>query len=135
MTRTFFDTNVLLYLLSADPDKADRAEALLSEGGVVSVQVLNEFAAVATRKFGASWDAVRETLDVLRLTLDVEPLTLQTHQLGLAIAERHRLGLYDSMILAAAALAGCEAVYSEDMQDGFRLPDGPTVRNPFTPPR
>ena len=135
MIRTFFDTNVLLYLLSADTDKADRAEALLSAGGVVSVQVLNEFVAVATRKFHAPWGVVRDVLGVLRLTLEVEPLTLQTHQLGLDIAERHRFGFYDSLILAAATLAGCETLYSEDMQDGFRLPDGPVVRNPFIPPR
>ena len=47
---SFFDTNVLLYLLSKDAAKADLAEALLATGGVVSVQVLNEFASVATRK-------------------------------------------------------------------------------------
>jgi predicted nucleic acid-binding protein len=46
----FLDTNVLLYLLSKDAAKADRAEALLATGGIVSVQVLNEFASVATRK-------------------------------------------------------------------------------------
>ena len=49
---SFFDTNVLLYLLSKDAAKADLAEALLATGGVVSVQVLNEFASVATRKTG-----------------------------------------------------------------------------------
>ena len=48
----FFDTNVLLYLLSEDVAKADRAEDLLADGGVISVQVLNEFAAVASRKLG-----------------------------------------------------------------------------------
>ena len=49
----FFDTNILLYLLSADQDKADRAEAALTAGGSVSVQVLNEFASVASRKLGS----------------------------------------------------------------------------------
>ena len=47
---TFFDTSVLLYLLSDDNAKADRVETLLSARGVVSVQVLNEFAVVALRK-------------------------------------------------------------------------------------
>jgi len=45
----FFDIKVLLYLLSGDPKKADRAEAALAAGGILSVQVLDEFAAVATR--------------------------------------------------------------------------------------
>jgi predicted nucleic acid-binding protein len=44
---TFFDTKILLYLLSEDAAKADRMEELIANGGVISVQVLNEFAAVA----------------------------------------------------------------------------------------
>ena len=48
--KPFLDTNVVLYLLSADAAKADRAEELLAGGGIISVQVLNEFAAVASRK-------------------------------------------------------------------------------------
>lgn len=46
----FFDTHVVLYLLSADAAKADRAEELIARGGTVSVPVLNEFAAAASRK-------------------------------------------------------------------------------------
>src|ERR1700732_328181 len=46
----FFDTNVLLYLISGDPVKADQAETLISGGGVISAKVLNEFASVASRK-------------------------------------------------------------------------------------
>ncbi|MEZ5584156.1 MAG: hypothetical protein R3F37_16670 [Candidatus Competibacteraceae bacterium] len=48
----FFDTNILLYLLSSDGAKADRAEQLIATGGVISVQVLNEFAARASAKLG-----------------------------------------------------------------------------------
>ena len=55
----FLDTNVLLYLLSGDADKADRAEELIADGGVISVQVLNEFASVASRKFGLREPAFR----------------------------------------------------------------------------
>ena len=55
----FFDTNVLLYLLSADTAKADRAEELLANGGVISVQVLNQFAAVAARKLNMSWRKIQ----------------------------------------------------------------------------
>ena len=53
--RRFFDTNVLLYLLSEDNRKADRAEAIIAMGGVISVQVLNEFASVASRKMGIGY--------------------------------------------------------------------------------
>ncbi len=65
-TEAFFDTNVLLYLLSGDASKADRAEALVVGGGVISVQVLNEFASVASRKLGMSWVEIREVLQTIR---------------------------------------------------------------------
>lgn len=58
----FFDTNILLYLLSAEATKADRAEELLSKGGIISVQVLNEFASAAARKLGMSWAEIRDVL-------------------------------------------------------------------------
>lgn len=64
----FLDTNVLLYLLSADAAKADRAEALLAAGGVISVQVLNEFANVASRKLAMTWPEIREILAAVRTT-------------------------------------------------------------------
>jgi len=49
-SKTFFDTYVLLHLLSGDATKADRAEQFLADGGVISAQVLNEFASVGSRK-------------------------------------------------------------------------------------
>ena len=58
---SFFDTSVLLYLLSED-SKADRIEELLAERGTISVQVLNEFAAVALRKLRMPLSDVREIL-------------------------------------------------------------------------
>ena len=126
----FFDSNVPLYLLSAEPGKAERAEALLAGGGVISVQVLNEFAAVARRKSDLSWVEIREILTTLRTLCRVEAVTAATHDLGLEIAERHGLSLYDSLIVAAASLAGCRVLYSEDMQDGQTI-GGVTIRNPF----
>lgn len=129
--RAFLDTNVLLYLLSNDAAKAERAEGLVASGGVISVQVLNEFANVARRKFAASWDVVHETLDLLKDALTVEPLTVESHEVALAIAERYRFSIYDSLILAAALGAGCDLVYSEDLQDGQAISEL-KVRNPFT---
>src|SRR5271154_3821904 len=115
--KPFFDTNVLLYLLSAD-SKADKAEALLAVGGVVSVQVLNEFVSVAFRKLKMTWPEIREILATIRAICEVFPLTVEIHETGLAIAERYGLSIYDSLILAAAVKAECRIVYSEDMQDG-----------------
>ena len=54
MPGNFFDSNVLLYLQSPDPWKADRAERALRDGGAISVQVLNEIGSVSLRKFKLS---------------------------------------------------------------------------------
>ncbi len=130
-TESFFDTNILLYLLSGENDKADRAEAVLAQGGTISVQVLNEFAAVATRKIGLSYAEIREVLEPIRAVCAVVPLALETHELGLHIAERYRFSIYDALIVAAALLAGCGTLYSEDLQDGQSIDGRLVVRNPF----
>ena len=129
--KKFFDTNVLLYLLSADSAKAQRAEELVAEKGWVSVQVLNEFTSVASRKLRMPFSEIRECLEPIRLICTVEPVTVETHTRGLDIAERCSLSIYDSMIVAAALLAGCDTLYSEDLQDGQRI-DGLLIRNPFS---
>jgi len=127
----FFDTNVLLYLLSVDQNKADRAEAELTAGGSVSVQVLNEFASVASRKLGMPIPEIREALAAIRAVCRVEPVSEDTHDLGLKVAERYGLSVYDSMIVASALLAGCKSLLTEDMQDGQTFDGRLKVRNPF----
>ncbi|HEY6456112.1 MAG TPA: PIN domain-containing protein [Steroidobacteraceae bacterium] len=128
---TFFDTSVLLYLLSDDTAKADRVETLLSARGVVSVQVLNEFAVVALRKLKMPMSDVREILDTIRAVCTVEPLTIETHDRGLAVCERYRFSLYDSMLVAAALISGAKIIYSEDLQDGQVIDSQLRVTNPF----
>lgn len=127
----FIDTNVLLYLLSADQAKADRAEVTLIGGGVLSVQVLNEFAAVASRKLGMSIAEVREALATIRATCEVVAITEETHDLGLQIAERYGMSIYDAMVVASARLAGCSVLLSEDFQNGQIMEGQLEVHNPF----
>jgi len=127
----FFDTNVVLYLLSADAAKADRAEQLIAEGGTLSVQVLNEIANVARRKLALTWAEVRDVSDQLRAACPVEPLTVQTHERGLQIATRLGISVYDAMIIASALMAGCTTLYSEDLQHGQVVAGQLTIRNPF----
>jgi len=131
MAGSFLDTNVLAYLASADSAKARRAEQVLAEGGTISVQVLNELANVARRKMGLSWAETRGLLAPLRALLAVKPLTVETHELGLEVAERYGLSLYDAMIVAAALQAGCETLWSEDMQHGLVVEGRLRVTNPF----
>ena len=130
--RPFVDTNVLLYLLSSDSAKADRAEALLAARVVISVQVLNEFANVARRKLQLEWADIAQALLDIRRFAEVRPLTLETHVRGLALAERYQLSVYDAMIAAAALEAECKTLVSEDFSTGQRLDGRLTIRNPFT---
>ena len=131
MARAFFDTNILVYLIASDVQKADRAEALLAEGGVVSVQVLDEFVAVAIRKFGAPWNQIRQTLAVLRSILEVCPLTIETHERALDLAERDGWHIYDALIVAAAQMAEADILYTEDLQSGRRVDRKLRIINPF----
>ncbi|MFZ1201791.1 MAG: PIN domain-containing protein [Desulfobacterales bacterium] len=128
----FIDTNVLLYLLSADTEKADRAEAILRAGGFISVQVLNEVDNVARRKLAMPWIEINEVLALIRSVCPVEPLTIETHDRGRLVAERYGLSVYDAMIVAAALLGECEILYSEDMQDGLVIDRQLNICNPFT---
>ena len=127
----FVDTNVLLYLLSGDATKADRAEAVLAGRIVISVQVLNEFANVARRKLGLDWPQVDQALADIQRFAEVRPLTLTTHQRGVALARRYQLSVCDAMIAAAALEAGCSTLASEDFSAGQRFERVLTVRNPF----
>ena len=129
--KAFIDTNILLYLLSSDTEKADRAENILSAGGVISVQVLNEMANVALRKLAMSWTEINEVLMLIRAVCPTEPLTVETHDRGRLVAERYELSVYDSMIVAAALLAGCETLYSEDMHDGLQIDKKLRICNPL----
>jgi predicted nucleic acid-binding protein len=131
VAEAFFDTNVLLYLLSGNVEKADQAEDVIAGGGTISVQVLNEFAAVASRKLKMEWSDIREALGQIQAVCKVVPLTVATHDLALAIAERYQLGIYDASIVAAALESGCKTLYSEDLQDGQVFKSTLKVRNPF----
>ncbi|MDZ7872573.1 MAG: PIN domain-containing protein [Rhizobium sp.] len=134
MTGRFVDTNVLLYLASGDDQKADRAEAVLGQGGTISVQVLNEIANVLRRKMRMSWPDTHVFIDMIRALLTLEPVTWETHETGLRIAERYGLSIYDAMIVSAALLAECDTLMSEDMQDGLVIDDRLRIVNPFRQP-
>jgi predicted nucleic acid-binding protein len=131
MPGSFFDTNILIYLASGDDVKADRAERIITPGGSISVQVLNEATNVARRKMRMSWTETHAFLTVIRGVLTVHPIGIQTHESGLALAERYSLSLYDAMIAASALEANCDTLWSEDMQHGLVLNGRLHVSNPF----
>jgi predicted nucleic acid-binding protein len=129
--KAFFDTNLIVYAFAKDDARAEVAEALLAAGGVISVQVLNEFVAVAARKLGMGWDEVLAALDaILVLCPSPAPLTIETHQMALEIVKKHKYHIYDALVIASALEASCRTLYSEDLQDG-QVIGGLTIRNPF----
>lgn len=126
----FFDTNVLIYAISSDPRRAN-ADRVLREGGVISVQVLNEFANVCRRKLGQDWPRIEAALATFRdIFDDILPLTLETHAIAIALSSNDGLSFYDALIVAAALEAGCDKLYSEDLQQGRKFGEL-VIINPF----
>jgi predicted nucleic acid-binding protein len=128
--KAFFDTNILVYTATSDARK-QRAVDCLSRGGVVSVQVLNEFVHVARRKLRHDWPQVELALGLFRATLDdVLPVTLNTHAGAVSLAREHGMSFYDALIVAAAIEGGCDTLFSEVMQHGRSI-GGLAIVNPF----
>jgi predicted nucleic acid-binding protein len=131
MRGEFLDTNVLVYAFSTDP-RAGAAETLLAKGCAISIQGLNEFANVARRKLGMRWDEVREALSVIRaLSRPILTIDIETHADGLSLAERHGFSMFDALMIASAVRAGCDTLWSEDMQDGMLVDERLRIINPF----
>lgn len=131
---TFIDTNVVLYLYSADePDKKAAAEAGVrgAERAWTSTQVLSEMANVLRRKFKLDYPDIAAAVDEVRNACDVHVVTAETVMLALRLGERYRHSYFDSLILAAALECGCDTLASEDMQNGLVIESRLTIRNPF----
>ena len=131
--KVFFDTNVLIYAVAQDDPRSTQAAELLASGGLLSVQVLNEFVSVVRRKILMSWSDVTEALDAFRVLCPSPlPITIEMHEAALKIAEKHGYNIYDALVVAAALEAGCATLYSEDFRDGQTIDGQLTIRNPFT---
>lgn len=94
------------------------------------MQVLNELTNVARRKMRLSWQDTRSFLLLTRGLPTVRPVPMHTHDLGLALAERYGFSTYDAMIVAAALQAGCDTLWSEDMQQGLEVDGGLRIVDP-----
>lgn len=119
MPASFLDTNIVIYSLSSNDIKQDKALSLLAEKPIMSAQVLSETANIMRRKLGFNIAAIRAVINRLsQECLSLQPITLITLNDGLDIAERYGFSHYDSLIIAAALQANCTILYSEDMQHG-----------------
>jgi predicted nucleic acid-binding protein len=125
-----FDTNIIIYAFTAGPKQAAARDAM-ADGGVISAQVLNEFVNVMRKKRNAAWSDIVDALQVLMTHFpNVVPITKETNAAAVTLARDHSFSFYDALIVAAAIEAGCDKVYSEDMQHGRRV-GGLVIVNPF----
>ena len=124
----FLDANILGYLL--DSGKKEKiARRLAGERPHISVQVLNELVA-ACKKCGKDRETAYQLADAVANASTVHEITLSTYRLAQALATRYQLSHWDGLIVAAATLAQCETLYSEDMQHG-QVIGAVKVVNPF----
>ena len=130
MSKPFIDSNVVLYLLSGDAAKADRAQTILEMGGAISVQVINEVASVCLRKLKMPWEEVDALLLAVKTACDVLPVTVASHEKAVEVAKRFKLSFYDANIVACALISGAQVLLSEDMHSGLLI-DGLVIQNPF----
>lgn len=100
-------------------------------GPCISVQVLNEAMVNCRRKAGLGWDETASFLAGVRALCSVEDVTLRTHEVGCALAERYGFSVYDAMIVAAALIAGCTTLWTEDMHAGLLVEGQLRLVNPF----
>ena len=127
----FFDTNVLIYAHSSGDQRIDTAQRLLFDGGLISTQVLNEFASNLYGKLRFSWEEVSLAVEkVLILCPNPKPLTVETHLHSLQLSAKYRFSIWDSLIIAAALEARCTMLYTEDLQHGQTV-EGLHIVNPF----
>jgi predicted nucleic acid-binding protein len=137
--RFFLDTNVFIYSFDQSaPVKMQRAhqlilEAIATRKGVISYQIVQEFFNFALRRINPPMttpDGEQYLNVVFRPLLAVHSSPLLYNE-ALRMHGHYHLAWYDSLIVAAATEAGCEILYSEDLQDGQRF-GTVQVKNPFT---
>ncbi|WP_454061085.1 PIN domain-containing protein [Candidatus Nitrospira salsa] len=134
----FLDTNIVVYTFDVRaPKKKERAKELVEQAlrtheGVVSTQVVQEFLNVATTKFTIPLklsDAQQYLQDVLSPLCSVFP-SIDLYRHALSLQQDTQYSFYDALIICGALQAGCEALYSEDLQHGQKI-RGLKILNPF----
>jgi predicted nucleic acid-binding protein len=139
MVNVAIDTNVLVYaeevVASARRDAAvDLLRRLPRETTMIPVQALGELYRVLVRKLRESPRNARASVAEWGDTFPIIETSPAILLAALDLSVRNRLDIWDAVILAAAADAGCRLLLSEDFQEGFSW-SGVTVTNPFSPKR
>ncbi|SFB07330.1 Predicted nucleic acid-binding protein, contains PIN domain [Rhizobium sp. NFR07] len=127
----FLDTNIFVYAFTDDIRTA-RAQALLAEPYVTSVQAFNEFAHVMRRKSRRDWSEIRTALSAIRrMSESVIVVDLALNDRAFDLIEKYNLAFFDALMVAAALEARCTVFLSEDLQNGMVIDGKLTITNPF----
>ncbi len=129
--KCFVDTNVVLYTIGKDARKAEIARELVGGHPAISTQVVNESISVCLRKLSFTREKAYAFGRTLMDQTDVLPLDETTLDRAAAVAIRYQLSHWDALIVASALVAGCDTLYSEDLQSGQVFDEQLTVVNPF----
>lgn len=129
--KAFLDTNIVLYAIGQDAQKRTIARQLIAASPMVNAQVINESVNVCLKKLKFDKQQAYAFAETLMNKVNVLPVDETVIRKSAEIAIRHQLSNWDALIIAAALLAGCETVYSEDMQHGQIFETRMTVINPF----
>lgn len=132
----FIDSNILIYAATDQDLRKKRIAAVVLENamenstGVISLQVLREFANVLYRKSDFPHETIRKMVDSFYRAFVCAEESKAILECGMEIKSKHGLQLYDALVVATAKAAGCDTVYSEDMGDGVSY-EGVKVVDPF----
>lgn len=129
--KSFIDTNIVIYALGPASTKAPLAAPLFVGTPYISTQVLSETANVASKRLALSVSEIRKLIISLEAMCRVEIISLTTIHTALDIRERYGFSWYDSLIVATALEAGCDTLYSEDMQNSQEIEGRLRIVNPF----
>jgi predicted nucleic acid-binding protein len=134
--RAAFDTNILVYAegvngIARQAEAKDLLRRIPDANRAIPVQALGELYNVLVRKMAWQPDRARLAVSMWRHGNEIIPTTVEAAIMAVDVATDHRLHIWDSIMLAVAARAGCHLLISEDLQDGFTW-GGVTVANPFS---
>ena len=135
MPRISLDANVLVYAVDSGDARRHRAAlrivaAAAAHDCVLTLQALAEFYFVVTRKGKLSSAAARSQTEELRNVFPIVLPGARTLNAAMRLSDAHRIGFWDSMLIAVAREAGVEILLTEDLQDGQDF-DGLRCFNPF----
>ena len=134
--KIFLDSNILVYFVDEHDSKKQKiAEKLIKNSvemktGVLSIQSLQEFYSVVTRKSLCSKEQAKTIVEKFRNTLPITQISVSHILKAIDISIQTQFSFWDSLIVSAAHSSGCVIVYSEDMNHN-QLVNGVKIINPF----